>query len=77
MDAEKQAERLLRERGEELKKLETGAAFQGVKQRLGDGEALRRAVEEGDAAALSRAAHTLLASPEGAALAEELRKLLG
>ena len=77
MDAEKQAERLLREQGAALKKLETGAAFREVKQRLGDGEALRRAVEKGDAAALSQAARSLLASPEGAALAQELRKLLG
>lgn len=77
MDAEKQAERLLREQGEALKALESGRDFQHLKQRLGDGKELRRAVEQGDAAALSAAARALLASPEGAALAEKLRKLLG
>ncbi len=76
MDAEKQAERLLREQGDALKRLEQGAAFRGVKRRIGTGEDLRRAVESGDAAALRQAAEALLQSPEGAALAAELQKLL-
>ena len=77
MDAEKTARRLLAEQGDALRRLETGATFRSVKQKLGDGEALRRAAETGDAAALSAAARTLLQSPEGAALAKELQKLLG
>ena len=77
MDAEKTVDRLLREQGDALKSLEQGRDFRALKRKLGDGEALRRAVEGGDAAALRQAAETLLQSPEGAALAKELQKLLG
>ena len=61
----------------QLRKLTESADGQKVRSLLGDEQALAQAVEKGDAAVLQSALQTLLASPEGRRLFDQLGGMMG
>ena len=77
MDAEKLARELERSgKGEALRSL--GASAEGKKlESMIDGEALQKALQNGDAASLKKMLGALLSTPEGKALAENVGRIMG
>lgn len=62
-------------KSDELKKLTESADAQKVKQMLGGGDAVKKAMESGDSAALESIVKNVLSTKEGAKLASELAKM--
>lgn len=63
-------------KGKELQKLSESADAKRVGEMV-DGEALRRAAQSGDAAALKKLLGSLLNTPEGKRLAADVQRLMG
>ena len=61
----------------QLRKLAESRDGQRVRSLLGDEKALAEAVQKGDAAALQGALQTLLATPEGRRLFQQLGGMMG
>lgn len=77
MDAEKLAREL--ERGGKAAALrQLGSTAEGKKlEGMIDGAALQKAFESGDASSLKKMLGSLLATPEGRALAEDVGRIMG
>ena len=58
-----------------LKNLANTREAQKIKQMLGDGDALKTAMNSGDTAAMENIVKNVLSTKEGARLAEELAKM--